>query len=108
MKLKAIRPIEAKALMTAVDFMNAGPAEGVSQRMVKAADEAATKIGAAPDKTVWVPFSSQELHMLCVVIDNGAEGVLQSTSGTTSAQKRAFRDGANRIADTAGFGGSRF
>lgn len=105
---EVIGPAEASALVTAVDFMNAGEADGVTKAEVEAAEKAAGKLGRAPKRAVWMPFSQQELDALWTVIQNGAEGLLQPSSGVSAVQKRAFRAAANRMADAGNIGGPRF
>ena len=99
-----LRSHEMRALRTAVGFMTAGEADGVPQREVDAAESAAGKMQQAPPQSVWIAFSRLELETLWTAITNGAEGVLQSSSGMRLNQRKAFRNAANRVADAGGFG----
>lgn len=108
MMKQPITPSEASGLRVAVSFMTAGEADGVDDRAVDAAKAAADKLAAAPNHTIWLPFSRMELRMLWLAIDNGAEGVLQGSSGVRRDQKEAFRLAANRIADAGNIDGPRF
>ena len=99
-----LRPHEARALRTAVSFMTAGEADGVPQHAVDAAQSALSKLCEAPEQSVWIPFSRLELDVLWGAIGNGAEGVLQPSSGYRPDQRKAFCAAANRIGDAGGFG----
>jgi hypothetical protein len=84
--------------------MTAGEADGVSRHVIEAAESAFSKLCEAPEQSVWIPFSRMELGVLWDAITNGAEGVLQPSSGHRPDQRKAFRDAGNRIADAGGFG----
>jgi len=99
-----LRPHEARGLRTAVAFMTAGEADGVSEREVEASKSAASKLAEAPEQSIWLPFSRMELDVLWEAIRNGAEAILQPSSGHRPDQRKAFRDAGNRIADAGGFG----
>ena len=99
---------EMLGLRIASNFMTAGEADGVSESERENAITAANKIGAAPARTLWVGFSRMEAEMLLVAIENGAEGVLQPSSGIRPDQKRAFAAAANRLIDAFGFNHPRY
>lgn len=95
-------PSEVRGLLTAVGFMTAGEADGVEARQITAATTAARKLGRAPALATWVPFSRQELRLLVLAVENGAEGILQSSSGFRVAERLAFRRAANRLLKASG------
>lgn len=97
-------PNETRALRIAVGFMTAGEADGVHQRDVDAANSAWSKLDEAPRQSAWLPFSKGELRVIWAALTNGAEGVLQPSSGFSAKQRDAFRAAANRIADAGGLG----
>jgi hypothetical protein len=97
-------PQETRALRAAVGFLTAGEADGHTQQEVEAAESAFSKLSGVPPQSVWIPFSRMELDMLWMAITNGAEGVLQPSSGVRQDQRQAFRNAANRIADAGDFG----
>ena len=75
-----------------------------SEREVEASKSAASKLAEAPEQSIWLPFSRMELDVLWEAIRNGAEAILQPSSGHRPDQRKAFRDAGNRIADAGGFG----
>jgi hypothetical protein len=110
MKLNAAPALtsrEAHALRTAVGFMNAGEADGVSQQVVDAANSALDKLCAAPAQAKWVALSQKEIELLWAVIENGAPET-GNTLGMTAGERRTLYAAANRIADAGQLAGARF
>ncbi len=98
---------EVGALSTAVYFMLAGPADGVHERKIRLAQSAVNKLYEA-GRSTWLAFSPAELSVLLVAISNGAEGVLQPSSGQSPGAKERFRRAANRIIDASGLNALRY
>jgi hypothetical protein len=105
---QALTPLEAKAIRRAVGDAAAGEMYGFSHDLCGALKSGEAKLVAAPAQAVWVPFSRQELDILLDAVSNGAEGVLQPSSGVSADRKRAFRSAANRLIDAGGFTMPRF
>ena len=88
---------EASALLGVIGDVDPAHFENTPRTYEAAAKSGEDKLGSLARGSVMVPFTQAEITVLWAAITNGAEGVLQPSSGHTSAQKRAFRDAANRL-----------
>ncbi len=100
----ALTAREASRVMTAIGVVLAGETdESWHDDMVSLCQNAQEKLRTIPRRGVMIAFSTAELAVVWNAIMNGAEGVLQPSSGFSTTQKKAFRDAANRIADAGNF-----
>jgi hypothetical protein len=106
--MSILKANETSGLRTAVTFMTAGESDGVPDRERKAALSGADKLAQASVRAVWISLSQEEIEVLWIALGNGAEGVLQPSSGLRPDQKKAFRRAANRIREAGGLGGPSF
>lgn len=104
----ALTAAEIAAIREAIGFRLAGETDGLSEAAVADLQSAHAKLGAAPPRACWLPFSLKDLGLLVDALRNGAEGVLQPSAGTRPDEKKAFREAANRILDAGKFRLPRF
>lgn len=90
---------EAHALLGVLGDIDPAHFEDRSAAYEAACKSGEDKLRALARGSVMVPFTQAEIGLLWEALENGAEGVLQSFSGRSSAQKRAFCDAANRLRD---------
>jgi hypothetical protein len=100
---------EIDAIREAIGFRTAGEIDGLTKRQTDALASAQAKLlDDLPENTVLIPFTPAELGVLWNALRNGAEGVLQPTSGYSPGRKKSFRSAANRIWKAAGFSSPHF
>lgn len=75
---------------------------------IAAAERAQKALWDVPKGGAMVAFSAKEMELLWIAIENGAEGVLQTSSGFRSGDRKAFKAAANRIAEAGKIEGPRF
>lgn len=70
--------------------------------------EALDAFAACANGGAFVGFSRLQMRLLWDAIENGAEAVLQKSSGWSSMQKAAFREAANRLREAGDIDRPRF
>lgn len=95
---------EAAALLGVIGDIDPAHFEHASRAYEAAAKSGEAKLGALAKGSVLIPFTKAEMVLLWEAITNGAEGVLQASSGNSWSQKRVFRDAANRLAQAGNLG----
>jgi hypothetical protein len=75
---------------------------------IDAAKRAHAMLADVPRGGAVIAFSAMQMQMLWQALGNGAEGVLQPSSGFRADQKAAFREAANRIKQAGNIDGPEF
>jgi hypothetical protein len=103
-----MRRPEIREASGALGFILAGePGEsGVTD--IVAAENAQQVLWDVPRGGVMVAFSIKELELLWIAIENGAEALLQSSSGLRVDQRNTFKTAANRLAEAGRITRPRF
>lgn len=100
---RIMRHAELKEARACLGFVLAGLYEESVNGDQTAAERAHAILSDVPHGGAMIAFSRKELAVIFVAIHNGAEGILQPSSGYRHDEKQAFRDAANRIREAGNF-----